>query len=88
MITPAVGAGVVDAEMNTTALWLPKLARFRRLKNSARKRAETWNLQSEIPVLQSIPARGRTCAEGVSGASTAFQSTPPRGNREAPSRYP
>jgi len=36
VITPAVGAGVVDAEMNTTALWLPKLARFRRLKNSAR----------------------------------------------------
>ena len=36
VMTPAVAAGVVVAEENTTALGDPKLAWFRMLKNSAR----------------------------------------------------
>jgi hypothetical protein len=36
VITPAVGDGSADADAKTTAFGDPKLARFRRLKNSAR----------------------------------------------------
>jgi hypothetical protein len=36
VITPAVGLGIVVAELNTTAFGVAKFARFSRLKNSAR----------------------------------------------------
>jgi hypothetical protein len=35
-ITPAVGEGAAVAEVRTTVLGVPKLARLKRLKNSAR----------------------------------------------------
>jgi hypothetical protein len=36
VITPAVGEGAAVADVKTTALGVPKLARLKRLKNSAR----------------------------------------------------
>src|SRR5690348_14462290 len=53
VITPAVGLGVVDAELNTTAFGVAKFARFRRLKNSARNCRLT---RSEIAVFFSSDA--------------------------------
>ena len=53
MITPAVGLGVVAAELNTTAFGVAKFAWFSRLKNSARN----WRFtRSEIAVFLSKEA--------------------------------
>jgi hypothetical protein len=44
VITPAVGEGVAVAEVKTTAFGVPKLARLKILKNSARNCALTFSV--------------------------------------------
>ena len=80
VITPAVGAGKVEADENTTVFGVPKFALFRTLKNSARN----WRLIfSEIAVVFSKEASSSAIPGPMSVSLPTFPYVPDAGTMNA-----